>query len=727
MRDTVTDTTDMTDTTTTTGLFSSVTRRRFLGGAAGTVLVFSLEASASGMMARAAAATKAPTAGAVTGWISVNTDNSVTISFGGAEMGQGIMTGLAQAAAEELMVSWGQVNSQPTAPAQSYITGGSWGMRANYAAMRNAGATAREMLLTAAANQWSVSRGSVTVADGVITNTATSATLTYAQVASAAALLTPPTNAPLTDPSKFRIIGKTVNRLDLAGKVNGSAVFGIDVVVPGMVFAAIKNAPVPGGTVSKMPLAPTGTLAVVNLGTAVAVVATNTWAAMNAAANLSVTWTTPANASQMTSSTIATQAATLMATGTPGSPLAETAGNAATSYGTSTTKVEATYSLPYLAHVCMEVPNCTVSVTPTSAEVWVPTQAASWVVNTVTSITGLPASAVTVHPTLLGGGLGRKIEQDYVAQAVKVAKAIGKPVKLTWSREEDLGHDQYRPMGLVRVRLGLDAGGSLNSYATRVVAPSPVFQRGWMGPLGNDNVEGATDIVYSGAIANRLVEYVRHPAPVPTGFWRSVGDSINCFAVESALDEAAKASGQDPLAFRQRLLANNPRALAALNSVAATIGWSTPPAAGRARGLAISNGFGSIVALAVEVSQPVLGTMTINRIACAIDCGMAVNPGQVVSQLEGGIIQGISSALWGQTTFSSGRASSRNFSNTRLLRMRETPPITVDVIQSGAPIGGVGETGVPVVAPALANAWAALTGTRVRTLPMFPSAGTMSG
>ncbi|CAB4880725.1 unannotated protein [freshwater metagenome] len=704
----------------TTSTSLSVGRRGFLGGGVGALLVFALDGSPVGSMAKALAAS-APSGAAVTGWITVNTDNTVTIGFGGAEMGQGIMTGLAQAVAEELMVDWAQVRTQAAPASQSYITGGSYGVRGNFHSMRLAGAQAREMLLGAAAAQWSVPTASCTAAHGVVTNNVTAATLTYAQLASAAAGITPPSSPPLTDPSKFRIVGTTAKRTDLPGKVNGSAVFGIDVRIPGMVFAAIKNCPTIGGTLKVTPAVPTGALAVVPLGNAVAVVATNTWAAMNAAANMSVSWNTPANASQLTSSTILAQANTLMASGTPGFPLAEQVGDAPGAFAAATTKIDATYQLPYLAHVCMEVPNCTVSITGSTAEIWAPTQAPGWVVGTAAAITGLPAASITVHPTLLGGGLGRKIEQDYIAQAVKVAKAVGKPVQLVWSREEDFGHDQYRPMGLVRVRLGLDGSGTPTSYAARTVAPSPLFQRGWMGPSGNDNVEGATHLPY--ALPNRLVEYVRHPAAVPVGFWRSVGNSINTFAVESAIDEAALAIGADPLAFRQSLLVGDPRTLAVLNAAASMIGWATPPAAGVARGLAVSNGFGSIVALAIEVSQPVLGAIKVNRVACAVDCGLAVNPGQVEGQMQGGIIHGLTASLWGQTTFSSGRASSRNFSNTRMLKMSETPAITVQIIQSGmAFLGGVGEVAVPAVAPALANAYAKLTGTRVRTLPFFPGA-----
>ena len=705
---------------------STVSRRAFLGGGATVVAMFALDAAPGSKMARAIAANLPADAagGSVNGWISVNADNTVNIAFGGAEMGQGILTGLAQAAAEELMVAWAQVRTAVAPTAQSYITGGSFGVRANFEKMRIAGAQAREVLLTAAAASWGVDRSACSVTDGVITNSVTGTTVTYAQMAKAAAALTPPGSPTLTSTSAFRMVGRTVPRLDLPSKVDGSAVFGIDVRVPGMLYAAVRNCPTIGGTLARTPATPAGAIAVVPLGTAVAVVASNTWAAFRAANALSVSWTLPASAAQLTTSTITSQAQTLMATGTAGSPAAEKVGDAPGAYAAAATRIESTYQLPYLPHVCMEVLNCTASVTPTSCEVWVPTQAASWVQSTAMAITGLPASAVTVHPTLLGGGLGRKIEQDYVAQAITVSKAVGKPVKLTWRREEDLSHDQYRPMGLVRVRLGADGAGRLTSLATRTVAPSPLAQRGWMAPTGNDNVEGAEGLPY--ASPNRLVEYVRHPAAVPVGFWRSVGNSINCFAVESAIDELAVALRQDPLAYRRSLLSGDPRTLAVLDRAASDLGWSTPPAAGVARGIALSNGFGSIVALAVEVSQPSAGVMKVRRVACAVDCGLAVNPGQVESQMQGGIIQGISSAFWGQTTFSKGVASSRNFSNTRMLLLRETPAITVSIIQSGLEsLGGIGEVAVPPTAPALANAWFRLTGTRMRSLPFFPGANHM--
>lgn len=780
-------------------LDTPISRRSLLGGMAGALIIFTLEAGPLSRVQKALAAVSTPPA-AVTGWIAINQDNTVTIGFGGAEMGQGIMTGLAQAAAEELLVDWSQVRTAAVAPAQSYLTGGSWGVRANLAKMRTAGAQAREMLRAAAATQWGVDPSACTVAAGVVSDGSGSRSLTFAQLAGAAAQLTPPASPPLTDPTKFRIIGTTAPRLDLPDKVNGAAKFGIDVRVPNMVFAAIKHCPTIGGTVSTTPATPAGCIAVVNLGTAVAVVAKNTWAAMKGASGLSVSWKTPTGASAMTSSTILSQAQTLMASGTAGSPVAEKIGDAVGAWSAAATAVEATYQLPYLAHVMMEVPNCTVSLTRdslgkvTAAEVWVPTQAPAWVVATVTSLTGLPAGAVTVHPTLLGGGLGRKIEQDYVAQAVRVALTQQRPVQLVWSREEDFAHDQYRPMALVRIRLGADAQKNVTAYQARIVTPSPLFQRGWIPATGNDNVDGAAKLSY--AIPDKLVEYVRHPSAVPVGFWRTVGESINCFAVESALDELALRLGVDPLAMHTTLLARNPRGAAVVNAAAADLGWNTPPPSvpvtsaagtgttqtyatsaphrfvvgqtvcisglapsafnkagavitavpdathfsiagtatgsasrggavtGVGRGLAYSEGFGSISALALELTMPAAKTIKVTRIACAVDCGLAVNPGQVEAQLQGGIIHGISAALWGQTTFSSGRASSRNFSNTRVLRMRETPPITVRIIPSGlGNLGGIGEVGVPLAAPAIANAHARLTGTRVRTLPFFPGAG----
>jgi isoquinoline 1-oxidoreductase beta subunit len=458
-----------------------------------------------------------------------------------------------------------------------------------------------------------------------------------------------------------------------------------------------------------------------NLGNAVAVVvAGNTWKAIQASRSLSVRWSLPSNTSSMDSAQILTQAQQLMASGTPG--IAEKAGDPSAATGR---QLEMTYYVPYLAHACMEVLNCTVNLTPTSCEIWAPTQAPGLIGFTVAGITGLSPSQVTVHTTYLGGGLGRKFEQDFISQAVQVAKAIGKPVKLTWPREEDFQHDQYRPMALSRVRATLDPQGNVLGWANRIVSPSILFQRGNPLSTGVDSqgVEGAINLPY--AFGSRLVEYIRHPSPIPVGFWRSVGNSINAFIVESAIDELALAAGVDPLAYRQRLLAGSARHLNVLNAAANLGGWNTPVPTGHARGIAICSSFGSIVAEMAEISQVSATEIKVHKVACAVDCGRAINPDLVRGQMEGGIVHGLTAAMWGQVTFTQGRANVRNFSNYRMLRMQEMPQVSVEIIESGAPIGGIGEPGVPPIAPAVVNAYARLTGQRIRSLPMFPSAAFM--
>ncbi len=385
-----------------------------------------------------------------------------------------------------------------------------------------------------------------------------------------------------------------------------------------------------------------------------------------------------------------------------------------------------TYSLPYLARACMEVLNCAASVTATACEIWAPTQAPASVLDTAMSLTKLPASSITVHPTLMGGGLGRKFEQDYITQAIRASMAQGKPVKRTWMREEDFTHDQCRPMALSRVRVGLDAAGNITAWHNRQVSPSILAQRGVpLGATGNSQAtEGMTALAYR--FGSRLIEYAPHTATVPVGFWRSVGHSINAFAVESAIDEAAFATNTDPLTLRQRLLTGDARSLAVLNAAAALGGWGMALPAGHARGIAFTAAFGSITAEVAEISQPVAGSIKVHKVACAIDCGAAINPNSIEAQMQGGIFHGLSAALWGQITFKAGRASVRNFNNYRVLLMSEAPVISVQILQSGAAMGGAGEPGVPPIAPAVANAYARLTGQRVRSLPFFPGA-TMGG
>ncbi len=713
------------DSTPAPGQGITVDRRQVLTSAGGLLLAFALPLTPR--VAEAAAGDIA-----VTAWIRVGTDERITILVGSSDMGQGVLTSLPQIVAEELMVDWDQVRSEHAPAGAAYVnpvtriqlTGGSMSVRGYYAALRTAGAAAREMLIAAGARSFGVNADACEARGGKVFLKGTTRFLTYGQLAPLASTLPVPTNPPLVPEGSFRLIGKPVPRLDLPSKVDGSAIFGIDVRVPGMVYGAIKHSPKFGGVVSGKPTRPAGAIVVVPLGNAVAVVADNTWKAFRLASKLSVKWTIPASAASLDSKVIAGQAQSLQASGVP--LIAEKVGDAGGALAGATRVVDATYDLPYLAHACMEPLNCTVRMDATGCEIWAPTQAPGMAVATAAAITGLDPSKIQVHTTFLGGGLGRKFEQDFIAQAVTVAKAVGRPVKLTWPREQDFTNDQYRPMALSRVRAGVDATGNVVGWMNRIVSPSILGQRRWLAPGAVDSqaVDGAIRIPY--LLGDRLVEYVPHPAGIPVGFWRSVGHSINTFVVESMVDELAFAAGIDPLTFRRRLLAADPRSMNVLDAAAALANWDTPPPAGRARGIAIGWGFGSIVAQVAEISQPVAGTMRVHKIACAVDCGRVINPDTVQAQMEGGIAHGLAAALWGRMTFTAGAAVQRNFNTYRMLRMREMPVVKVQVIESGGPIGGIGEPGVPPVAPALANALFRLNGQRIRTMPFFPNASRMS-
>jgi isoquinoline 1-oxidoreductase beta subunit len=700
----------------------SLDRRRFLGGGAATTagLLFGFSLPLTPRVAEAAAT---PTA--ITAWISISTDETVTILIGAQEMGQGILTGLAQIAAEELVVSWGKVRAHHAPAAAVYanpfmggqMTGGSTSMRGFFKAMQVAGAQVREMLKQAGAAALGVPISAVTVKNGAVW--AGSNSRTYGQLAVAASVLSPPASPPILGSGRY--VGKSMPRVDLPAKVDGSAVFGIDVRVPGMLHAVIKQCPTLGGTLPAgyTPATPSGAVAAFAVGNAVAVVANDTWSAKKAADRMQVPWVLPKTAAEMDSVAIDTLAKSMMTSAPPA--VAEKVGDAEAAIAGAPRKLDATYSLPFLAHACMEPLNCTVSVTAKKCTIWAPTQAPGLVQATAAAITGLDPSRITVNTMFMGGGLGRKFEQDYIVQAVTLAKALGKPVKLTWPREEDFTHDQYRPMALVRVRAGLDNAGNVLGWANRIVSPSILYQR-WptalVGGVDGQGVDGAIGLSYG--FKSRLVEYIRHTTPLPVGFWRSVGHSINAFVVESAIDELALLAGIDPLVYRRRLLGKDTRSLAVLNAAADLAGWTIPAPAGRARGIALSAGFGSIVAQVAEISAPSATEIKVHKVAVAIDCGIAVNPDSVRAQMQGAVAHGLSAALWGQMTFVKGKAQQRNFDRYKVVRMREMPQVDVVIVSTGGPLGGVGEPGVPGVAPAVANAYAKLTGTRIRSLPFFP-------
>lgn len=765
-----------------------ISRRSLIKGAAGALALFTIDMSP---LRRAGSALAAPDL--VNGWIQINADNTVTVAFCAGELGQGIMTGLAQWAAEELMMDWSQVRAELVPPGRTlaasnntdvgYGTGGSKGMINRYGHMRKAGLEAR-LKLQQASGGTAVGGGQLQMSDG--------STQPYSAFAASAVsqVVTMPTQTssssfpvPFVQPDAFKIVGKgtdVVRRLDIPDKVNGTAKYGLDVRIPGMVYAVVKNCPAWSGTLdpSKVPAAPAGTTKVVplkpwvaidsalGLGTAmalgpafnaVAVVASNTWIAKKAAAALSVSWTIPTAASKITSTTMLTEAkslitsTTLTKVGTATTPPqlieAEKVGDTVTAFAASPVKVDQYYQLPNIPHVMMEVPNATVRVNANgTAECWAPTQGPVNARVAVAKVLGIPSANVTVYPQLCGGGLGRRIDTDVIAQAAQVAKAlpVGTPVMLVWPREEDLAHDQPRPAVYARAMLGYDpATGALKSFGVRNVSQSPSYQRnpfkstnGVRTPSA-DNVEGAKNSAYKRAAANILVEHVlQNSDPMtsgPTGYWRSVGASTMCFVVESAMDELAIAAGMDPFTLRRNLLVTSTdphdvRMVAVMDSAKSMIESQSLPA-GSARGYAISEAFGSKAALAVQVTKKATdGSLQVTRVALAVDPGFVVNPDQVRAQMEGGIIHGISSALWGQLIWSSGKANTTNFSNTRVLRMAETPAIQIDVRSTGnlADIGGTGEVPVPLLAPAMANAWFALTATRVRTMPFYPGAK-MSG
>ena len=718
---------------------NTVDRRALIVGGAATALVVPVGIAVNQAISTPVAGTAqaigvpSPAPGAALGaYLKIDTQNKVTLLVGPTEMGQGIMTGLAQLAAEELMLDWAQISvehAMPVSPTNPYsnplfgmqLTGGSTSMRGWYTPMRTAAATARDMLLAAAAQQspgsWKLAPG------GKVTNG--SVVLPFSQLVEAASKLTPPSSVVLATTNNA--IGKSLPRTDIPAKVNGTAMFGIDVQIPGMLYAAVVHCPTLGGKVATMPASASGAVALVNLGNGVAVVSTDTWTAQRLADSLAskIKWTLPTNTAALDSTSIRATGLALLTSITAPPHVYETTGavDAGVAVAASPTRIDATYELPYLAHACMEVLNCTASVTADSCEIWAPTQGQALCFLTASGITGLPASAIKVHTTFLGGGLGRKFDQDFIGEAIKIAKAVGKPVKLTWSRKQDFQNDMYRPCAAIRVQAGLDADKKLSAMLYRNVSPSINIQRNTKAgnnPEDTGAVAGATAMPY--AMPNRRIEFIPNPADIPLGYWRSVGESYNTFAVESAMDELALAAGVDPLTWRHNLLTGDSRALGVLAAVEKLSGWSTTkPPTGSARGLAFLKGFGSYIALVAEVSQSA-GVMKVNKMYCAIDCGIAVNPDQIEAQIQGGIAHGLSASLWGQVTFKAGVPSVSNFSNYRVLRLREMPVVSVSIVPSTEAPGGVGETGVPCVAPALANAFAKLTGQRVRSLPFYPGA-----
>jgi isoquinoline 1-oxidoreductase beta subunit len=655
--------------------------------------------------------------GAITphAFVRVGTDDVVTLIIHKPDNGQGTETSIAMLLAEELECDWSRIRTE-FAPIDAALYGGplqgtfgSMAIRTSYEPMRRTGAAAREMLVQAAAARWGVEPSQCRAENGQVVNLATKARLTYGSVAEAAAKLPVPANVTLKDPSQFRLIGKPTKRLDTPAKVTGRATFGIDVTLPDMLHAVVARCPVFGGKVARFDAtkakAVAGVTHVVQIPQGVAVVAGNTWAAMQGRRALQVEWDEGPNAT-LHSAGIRELFANLVQK--PGA-VAEHRGDGEAALPNAVRRLEAVYEAPYLAHARLEPYACVAVVRDGTCDVWAGTQIPGQAHSTAVQASGLPAANVRVHTTYMGGSFGSRGGGAFVAEAVEIAKQIGVPVKLTYSRDDELQHDLYRPASTVRLTAGLDADGWPTAWTARIACPT------WIGlrnGVARESVEGIAPY----DIPHVHVEYHDPGIGIPTGYWRSVGLSQNAFFAESFLDELAFAAGKDPVEFRRRLLGKSPRLLAVLDVAAEKAGWGTPLPAGRFRGVAAISGFGSFNAQVAEVSVN-QRKLTVHRVVCVVDCGRVVNPSGVVQQMEGGMVYGLSAALRGNITIDRGRVQQTNFHQYEPLRMNEMPVVEVHIVPSTNPPGGTGEVATPAIAPAVANAIFAATGKRVRRLP----------
>jgi isoquinoline 1-oxidoreductase beta subunit len=704
----------------------NLSRRGFLkaGISAGGGLLLGFRVPSSGRLARAAseaAQTK------LNSWVRIARDGTVTIIVGQSEMGQGIMTSIPMIIADELEAEWAKVRTEPAPADPAYgdpmrggeqSTNGSRSIRNMLTLWRRAGAAAREMLVFAAAKQWDVSPDDCVAEQNAVIHRPSGRKLGYGELAARAAELPVPKEPKLKSPEQFRFIGKAVARVDTPDKVTGRGIYGIDVKVPGLLVANVQRCPVFGGKVASFDAtkakAVKGVRDVVQVSSGVAVVANSYWAAKKGREALKITWDEGPNA-QLTSAEITRLYRE--AAKQPG-PVARKEGDAAGVLTGAAKTLDAVYEVPFLAHATMEPMNCTAHVRNDQCEVWVGTQNQTGTQRTAMRISGLPRESVKVNTMLLGGGFGRRGEQDFVADAVETSKAVGAPVKVIWSREDDIQHGHYRPATYNVMRAALDEHGTPLAWLHRIVAPSIGAQHGRPLKDGIDSLmtEGAANLPYS--IANLQVEYIYKDLGIPVGFWRSVGASQNAFITESFIDEVAAAAKKDPFEFRRDLLGKAARHKGVLELAAEKGNWGKPLPQGRFRGIAVAFSYGSYAAEVAEVSIQKDGKVRVHRVVCAIDCGIFVNPDTVKAQVEGSIVWGLTAALYGAITIDKGRVQQSNFHDYPMLRINEMPTVEVHIIPSNEPAGGVGEPGVPPLAPAVCNAIFAGTGKRIRKLPI---------
>jgi len=667
-------------------------------------------------------------------FIRIGSDGQIVLTMPYVEMGQGTYTSIPMLIAEELEVELGQVRLEHAPPNEKLYgnpllagvqaTGNSNAVRAAWQPLRQAGAIARTMLVSAAAKRWNVDPASCRAQKGEVRHEPTGRRATYSELAADAARIPVPENVALKRPEQFNLIGTPAKRLDTPAKVNGTAIYGIDVRPPGVKIATLAQSPVFGGRVKRVDDAAAkavkGVRQIVRLDDAVAVVADHMGAAKKGLAALVIEWDDGPHAKLNTEAIARELEKATLNSGA----VAQNIGDVGKAMLSAVTKVEATYQVPFLAHAAMEPMNCTVHVRKDGCEVWVGNQAIARAQAAAAKTAGLPLDKVVVHNHLIGGGFCRRLEIDGVIRAVEIAKQVDGPVKVVWTREEDIQHDMYRPCFFDRISAGLDAKGKPVAWNNRFAGSSIIAR--WLPPgfnngLDPDTTEGAIDLAY--ALPNVHVEYLRvEPPGIPTAFWRSVGPSHNVFVTESFMDELAAAAKQDPVAYRAALLDKAPRAKAVLELAAEKAGWGQPLPERVGRGISLQHAFATYLAQIAEVEVSRNGSVRVRRVTCAVDCGTVINPDTVQAQLQSGIIFGITAALYGNITLKDGRVEQSNFDTYQILRIDEAPAIDVHIVQSREPPGGMGEAGTSAIVPAVTNAIFAATGKRLRKLPVDTTA-----
>ena len=706
-----------------------------------------------------------PDSFALNAWIKIAPSGKITFAVHRAEMGQGVSTSLPMMLAEEMDADWSMVRYEFAPVDKDYFNfgivgrgrpfgdteeslwaaAGTWALRRvfhviglsmtissssiidAYDTLRPAGATARAMLIAAAAKKWSLAKDTLKTENGWVIDENGGRRASYGELAEAATQERPPSDPPLKDPADYRIVGTNIPRLDVPAKVDGSAVFGTDITLPNMLYATVKHAPVFGSKIKSYSphpvLARPGVEKVIRVGDdTIAVIAHSTWQAMEAAADLDVSFTDgpPEPADSDTLFDVYQKALD-----DPNPSVFRDDGNTQAALSKANIRFEAVYGVPFLAHLCMEPMNCTALVSDAGVKVWAPTQTNTLAHRIAAEAAGVNPDKVIVYSTLIGGAFGRRAETDFVRQAVTAAKAVpGRPVKLTWSREEDVQHDTYRPAAVCKMQGGLDKEGNLVALESVLVAQSVVASYNQRTPTARGGNAKKDQSVCSGIynmaypVPHMRVTYVPQTLDVPAGYWRSVGQSHGCFFVESFIDELAHANNEDPLEFRRRLLHKHPRHLAVLEEAALHADWGVPMAPGRGRGIAISDNHETIVAEVVKIAVHDGGKLSVEEVICIVNCRQVIHPDTVVAQMEGAILDGLSAALYGQITLTKGQVDQSNFSDYRFLSLAEAPTVQVHLLLEAGRPGGIGELGLPPLAPALANAIFNATGRRIRFLPI---------